>query len=231
MSALFQDFAGSVQPPSESRARITAAYRRPEPDCVAALHDAARLAPAQADAAQRLAGDLARALRDHAGGFGREGLVQGLIQEFSLSSQEGVALMCLAEALLRIPDKATRDALIRDKIGDADWRSHLGHSGSLFVNAATWGLVITGRLVATHSEAGLGNALARADAPLRAVGAQLYGPAPAPIARIRGRHRVRLLVKSDKTVALQPALRAWIGQFSPKGDTRLSVDIDPQSFY
>ncbi|MCB1338725.1 MAG: primosomal protein N' [Maritimibacter sp.] len=77
----------------------------------------------------------------------------------------------------------------------------------------------------------LGNALARADAPLRAVGAQLYGPAPAPIARIRGRHRVRLLVKSDKTVALQPALRAWIGQFSPKGDTRLSVDIDPQSFY
>ena len=162
MSALFQDFAGSVQPPSESRARITAAYRRPEPDCVAALHDAARLAPAQADAAQRLAGDLARALGDHAGGFGREGLVQGLIQEFSLSSQEGVALMCLAEALLRIPDKATRDALIRDKIGDADWRSHLGHSGSLFVNAATWGLVITGRLVATHSEAGLGNALARA---------------------------------------------------------------------
>ncbi len=77
----------------------------------------------------------------------------------------------------------------------------------------------------------LANALARADQPLRAVGAQLFGPAPAPIARIRGRHRVRLLVKADKGTPLQPALRAWIGQFTPKGDTRLSVDIDPQSFY
>ena len=77
----------------------------------------------------------------------------------------------------------------------------------------------------------LGNALARVDAPLRQVGAQLYGPAPAPIARIRGRHRVRLLVKAGKGVALQPALRAWLGQVPLKGDIRLSVDIDPQSFY
>ncbi len=77
----------------------------------------------------------------------------------------------------------------------------------------------------------LGNALARADAPLRQIGAQLYGPAPAPIARIRGRHRVRLLVKAEKAAPLQAALRAWIGQFKPKGDTRLMVDIDPQSFY
>ena len=75
-----------------------------------------------------------------------------MIQEFSLSSQEGVALMCLAEALLRIPDRATRDALIRDKISAGDWQAHLGHSPSLFVNAATWGLLITGKLVATSSE-------------------------------------------------------------------------------
>lgn len=66
-------------------------------------------------------------------------MVQGLLQEFSLSSQEGVALMCLAEALLRIPDKATRDALIRDKISNGNWQSHIGRSPSLFVNAATWG--------------------------------------------------------------------------------------------
>ncbi len=92
---------------------------------------------------------------------GREGLVQGLIQEFSLSSQEGVALMCLAEALLRIPDAATRDALIRDKIGDADWQAHLGRSPSVFVNAATWGLLLTGKLVATHTEQGLASALTR----------------------------------------------------------------------
>lgn len=63
----------------------------------------------------------------------------GLLQEFSLSSQEGVALMCLAEALLRIPDKATRDALIRDKISNGNWQSHIGRSPSLFVNAATRG--------------------------------------------------------------------------------------------
>ena len=74
--------------------------------------------------------------------------MQGLLQEFSLSSQEGVALMCLAEALLRIPDPATRDALIRDKISTGQWHAHLGRSPSLFVNAATWGLLLTGKLVA-----------------------------------------------------------------------------------
>ena len=69
------------------------------------------------------------------------GLVQGLMREYALSSQEGVALMCLAEALLRIPDGATRDALIADKIGGGEWRAHLGQSPSPFVNAATWGLL------------------------------------------------------------------------------------------
>ncbi|TCS67621.1 replication restart DNA helicase PriA [Primorskyibacter sedentarius] len=77
----------------------------------------------------------------------------------------------------------------------------------------------------------LGNALARQDAPLRRIGAQVFGPAPAPIARVRGRHRVRLLVKADRGTPLQPALRQWVGQFRLKGDMRLSVDIDPQSFY
>lgn len=72
--------------------------------------------------------------------------------------------------------------------------------------------------------------LARRDAPLRAVGAMVYGPAPAPIARIRGRHRVRLLVKSDKTVHLQAALRAWVGQLKLPPNLRLAIDIDPQSF-
>jgi primosomal protein N' (replication factor Y) len=77
----------------------------------------------------------------------------------------------------------------------------------------------------------LGNFLARNDGPLRQVGAQVLGPAPAPIARVRGRHRVRLLVKAEKSVALQPALRRWIAQVKLKGDLRLAVDIDPQSFF
>ena len=81
------------------------------------------------------------------------------MQEYALSSDEGIALMCLAEALLRIPDPDTRDALIRDKIGGGDWRSHVGHSPSLFVNAATWGLVVTGRLTKTARERTFATAL------------------------------------------------------------------------
>ena len=77
----------------------------------------------------------------------RQGVVEGFLQEFSLSTPEGLALMCLAEALLRTPDEATRDALIAEKIGSADWASHVGRSESLFVNAGTWGLMLTGKLV------------------------------------------------------------------------------------
>ena len=76
-----------------------------------------------------------------------------------------------------------------------------------------------------------GAELARRDGPLRAIGAQVYGPAPAPIARVRGRHRVRLLVKAEKGVPLQAALAEWVGQFKVPGTLRLAIDIDPQSFY
>ena len=154
----FQEFCRSVQPQSALRARITAAYRQPETQCLPPLLAEARLPAAAADAAESLARELVIALRrKKLGGLG----VEALIQEYSLSSQEGVALMCLAEALLRIPDSATRDALIRDKISTADWQAHVGNSPSLFVNAATWGLLITGKLTATTSEGGLTKALTR----------------------------------------------------------------------
>ncbi len=139
------------------RARITASYRTPEPDCLPDLIAAASLSVAEAAATTAQARKLVEALRAHP----RKGGVEALIQEYSLSSEEGVALMCLAEALLRIPDRATRDALIRDKIGDGNWQAHLGHSPSLFVNATTWGLLITGRLTATTSEGGASAALKR----------------------------------------------------------------------
>ena len=77
----------------------------------------------------------------------------------------------------------------------------------------------------------LGQALARADGPLRRIGAEVWGPAPAPIARIRGRHRVRLLVKAAKGAPLQPALSEWLAQVEVKAPLRLAVDIDPQSFF
>ncbi len=77
----------------------------------------------------------------------------------------------------------------------------------------------------------VGKALAARPDPLHRIGAQVYGPAAAPIARVRGRHRVRLLVKADKTAPLQPALAAWVGQIRLPNNLRLSIDIDPQSFY
>ncbi len=146
---------------SPLRSAITALTRSPEPDLLPGLLDAATLTAAQSDAAQTLALRIARGVRERSRSSGRAGLVQGLLQEFALSSAEGVALMCLAEALLRIPDAATRDALIRDKIGDGDWQQHLGQSPSIFVNAASWGLLLTGKLVATHSDTGLGATLKR----------------------------------------------------------------------
>ncbi|MEP4037643.1 primosomal protein N' [Pseudophaeobacter sp.] len=91
------------------------------------------------------------------------------------------------------------------------------------------GIILSGSDLAQVFD--LGNALARNDGPLRQVGAQLFGPAPAPIARVRGRHRVRLLVKAAKGVALQEALSRWVQPFRMKGDLRLSIDIDPQNFF
>lgn len=83
----------------------------------------------------------------------KQGVVESFLQQFSLGTREGLALMCLAEALLRTPDAETRDRLIAEKIGSADWASHLGQSDSLFVNASTWGLMLTGRLVDVDDEA------------------------------------------------------------------------------
>jgi RHH-type proline utilization regulon transcriptional repressor/proline dehydrogenase/delta 1-pyrroline-5-carboxylate dehydrogenase len=157
----FLEFAESILPQSVLRAAITSAYRRPEPEVVPMLIEQARLPAPMADATHKLAASIAEKLRNQKSAGGRAGIVQGLLQEFSLSSQEGVALMCLAEALLRIPDKGTRDALIRDKISTGNWHPHLGNSPSLFVNAATWGLLLTGKLVSTHNEAGLTSSLSR----------------------------------------------------------------------
>lgn len=80
--------------------------------------------------------------------------IEALLQEYALSSQEGIALMCLAEALLRIPDSPTLDDLIHQKLAEGDWYKHLGHSASLFVNASTWGLLLSGKWLAIpHTEA------------------------------------------------------------------------------
>ena len=142
-----------------SRHAITQLTRGDEQGLVVQMLGEWRLAPERREAAQTLARTLALGLRERQPSVGRAGLVQGLLQEFALDSREGIALMCLAEALLRIPDAATRDALIRDKLADAAWDAHLGRSPSMFVNAAAWGLLLTGRLVGAPKSEGLAAAL------------------------------------------------------------------------
>ena len=136
---------------------IAAALRKSEPETVRALLATAGLDAASEDAAHALARRLVVRLRAR----GTKGPVEGLMREYALSSSEGIALMCLAEALLRTPDLDTRDALIREGVAAGDWRAHLGRSPSLFVNAASWGLLLTGRLQAPAGEEGLARALGR----------------------------------------------------------------------
>ena len=83
----------------------------------------------------------------------KQGVVESFLQEFSLGTREGLALMCLAEALLRTPDEETRDRLIAEKIASAGWASHLGRSDSLLVNASTWSLMLTSKLIDPDEEA------------------------------------------------------------------------------
>ncbi len=153
----FTEFAPPVRQPTKLRRAITDAYRRDEAECLKPLLEAATLDQKTRANVQETARALVNTLRTN---HKRTG-VEGLVQEYSLSSDEGVALMCLAEALLRIPDDATRDALIRDKIAGGDWGAHLGGGKSLFVNGATWGLIVTGKLVGSVDDKSLGSALAR----------------------------------------------------------------------
>jgi RHH-type transcriptional regulator, proline utilization regulon repressor / proline dehydrogenase / delta 1-pyrroline-5-carboxylate dehydrogenase len=100
-----------------------------------------------ADVARRLVHSARASHEKHAG-------VDAFMREYGLSSEEGVILMCIAEALLRIPDSETADELIAEKIAGGDWHRHLGHSDSLFVNASTWALLLTGRVVKLRSASG-----------------------------------------------------------------------------
>ena len=127
-----------------SRSAIAARLFADETATVRALAAEAALSADDQKRVAELARQLVAAVR---AGRTKQGGIDAFMQEYSLSSEEGVVLMCLAEALLRIPDAETADKLIADKVGGKDWESHLGQSGSLFVNASAWGLMLTGRFV------------------------------------------------------------------------------------
>ena len=161
-------------------------HRADEASCVATLLAEAAVEPERRPQirarAQRLAERVREAGGDQLG-------VEAFLHEYSLSTREGIMLMCLAEALLRIPDPATRDRLIRDKLGLGDWARHLGHSDSLFVNASTWGLMLTGRLVRVDLEQGgeVGTRFARL---VQRLGEPVVRQAILQSMRVLGRHFV-----------------------------------------
>ncbi len=133
-----------IAQPDPPRRAIEAAYRQDETAAIEALLPAATFgAEAQGRIAEK-AGRLVAHVRQERLGSGG---LDAFLHEYQLSTREGVILMCLAEALLRIPDAETANRLIRDKFSEADWEAHLGHSDSVFVNASTWALMLTGRVV------------------------------------------------------------------------------------
>ena len=147
-----------TRPKLLDRSKIRAAYRQEEENCceerIAQAAITSRLHEPAADIAGRL---ITGARRRKASG------IDAFLQQFGLDTEEGIALMCLAEALLRVPDARTADALIRDKLGHIEWSEHLGESSSTFVNAATFSLMLTGEVLERPEEhqRGMGKTLKR----------------------------------------------------------------------
>ena len=167
---------------SEIRASMRAATLMEEAGAVRESIAAARLTGTDRDVIVARAVDLVRTVRASAG----TSVMQGFLVEYGLSSREGVALMCLAEALLRVPDTETIDALIEDKIGASDWAAHLGHSTSPVVNATTWALLLTGKVLG-DAEGGLAGALHQA---VKRLGEPVIRAAVAHAMRKLGHHFV-----------------------------------------
>ncbi|MDP6566108.1 MAG: bifunctional proline dehydrogenase/L-glutamate gamma-semialdehyde dehydrogenase PutA [Alphaproteobacteria bacterium] len=161
-------FAEPLPEPSPLRAALRAATRMDEATCLEHCLSLAGLSEAARRRVKRRATALVEGVRARQG---QAGGLDAFLHQYELSSGEGVTLMCLAEALLRIPDGETADRLIRDKIGGADWERHLGHSDSWFVNASTWALMLTGRVLELDRPGGdwrglLGQMVARSGEPV-----------------------------------------------------------------
>lgn len=138
------------------RKNILDAYRMDETQCINELLEQAVLSPDMLNHIEANAKWLieeVRRQRLHQGGL------DAFLYQYDLSSDEGIALMCLAEAMLRIPDSETVDKLIQDKITSVDWAVHQGKSESFFVNATTWGLMLTGKIMAPAESSGFGKIL------------------------------------------------------------------------
>ncbi len=143
------------------RDSITNAYRMDETECLNRLLPLTKLSDAELVRVKAIAKQLVLQTREYKK---KQGKMDALLHEFDLSTEEGIALMCLAEALLRIPDKTTMDKFISDKLSTADWKNHLSREHSLFMNATTWALLLTGKIYAPtlSNQKSLGQSLIRA---------------------------------------------------------------------
>ncbi len=134
------------------------AYRQDETEVINQLIE---LAQSPTEAITRIQTHATRFIQGIRDAQAKSSGIESFMYEYDLTSEEGVALMCLAEALLRVPDKATRDQLIKDKVASADWASHMGQSDSFFVNATTWALMLTGKLQKNEKQSRFGGVLKR----------------------------------------------------------------------
>lgn len=142
-------FTKPLAEPTPHRTQLSEAYRKDETACIDTLLKSLNLSEEALERIDNTARDLVIEVRKER--VGQSGL-DSFLYRYDLSSEEGIALMCLAEALLRIPDTQTMDLLIRDKLTSTDWQANVGKSDSMFVNAATWGLMLTGRVLSRDEE-------------------------------------------------------------------------------
>ncbi|HET7797880.1 MAG TPA: bifunctional proline dehydrogenase/L-glutamate gamma-semialdehyde dehydrogenase PutA [Nevskia sp.] len=176
-------FVFDAPPPARSalRAAIAELYLADETAIVNRLLAIAELPPERAAQAVTTAADWVRRVRKLKD---TQSALDAFMREYDLSSDEGVLLMCLAEALLRIPDDETAEKLIADKLADADWETHLGNSESLFVNASTWGLMLTGRIVRAPADTA---------GSFKAAWSRLVNRSTEPVVRLAIRSAMRMM--------------------------------------
>jgi RHH-type proline utilization regulon transcriptional repressor/proline dehydrogenase/delta 1-pyrroline-5-carboxylate dehydrogenase len=170
-------------PADPLRARIRGLYLADEAEVIGELIREAGFSSAEREAISALAVDLVTRVRSG----GKPSMMENFLAEYGLTTREGIALMCLAEALLRVPDAETIDDLIEDKIAPGNWGEHLGHSGSTLVNASTWALLLTGKIIAAEDEKSLLNTL---HGVVKRLGEPLVRNAIGQAMREMGRHFV-----------------------------------------
>ncbi len=216
----------NLQTPKGIRAEINNVYRGDETSVIHHLIENGQLNDQQNAAIRKLATRLVEQVRqERKSNTG----IDSFLTEYALSSDEGIALMCLAEALLRVPDKATIDSLIKDKLTNPDWRSHRGQSDSFFVNATTWALMLTGKVFSIENAENLMSKAVK----------KLISRSSEPVVRMAVDQAMRIMskqfvkgrtIKEALTRAKKKEARGYRFSYDMLGEAALTVE-DAQRYY